>query len=407
MFKRAVGPALAGMWMCAAMMSMASAQMVGVEVVPNNGVSNILFGTSVGIYGDIAAVGAAFDNGNRGSVYVYQRNGSAWPYQATLVPSEAIVGDQVGAYTEVYGNQVFAGSPAHGTAMGPYPGAVFVFQQNGSTWTETQMLQANPPVGGGRFGARYAVDGTTLIISGTNTSSQAIAYIFTNTGGGHWTQTGTLQPAEGGDFGTHVSISGNVAVIGAAGGLNGASAATGVAYVFTRSGGVWTETTRLTGVTSVAGDQFGTSVSVSGDTIVVGAPHESVSGSTKGVAHVYKYSSGSWNEVTQLFAADGMSGNTFGKDVRVCGQRVFVGSSNLSQGSNSAEGAVYQWNNVGGVWTPQGEFTLPAPGSSNAYFGDHLGVSASGLIVGAPFISQAYVYPGGCAVDPVYHDGFE
>lgn len=405
MFKRAVGPALAGWCMCAAM-STASAQMVGVEVVPNNGLTGILFGTSVGISGDIAAVGAAFANGNRGAVYVYARNGTAWPYEATLVPSEGIVGDQVGAYTEVYGNQVFAGSPAHGTAMGPYPGAVFVFTRNGSAWTETQMLQANPPVGGGRFGARYAVDGTTLIISGTNASSQKIAYVFTNQGG-TWTQTGTLQPAEGGDFGTHVSISGNVAVIGAASGLNGASVPTGVAYVFTRSGGVWTETTRLTGVTSLTGDQFGTSVSVAGNTIVVGAPHEAVGGTTRGAAHVYKYTGSAWNEVAQLTAPDGVSGNTFGKDVRACRNRAFVGASNLSQGGNSSEGAVYRWDEIGGVWTFQDEFTLPSPGRSNAYFGDHLGVSSTGLIVGAPFIDQAYVYMEGCAPDPVYKDGFE
>lgn len=405
MFKHSVKPAWAGLCLYACA-SIASAQMVGVEVVPNNGLTGILFGTSVGISGDVAAVGASFANGNRGAVYVYERNGSAWPYSATLVPNENIVGDQVGAYTEVQGNQVFAGSPAHGTASGPYPGAVFVFTRNGGTWTETQMLQPNPIVDGGRFGARYAVDGTTLVISGTATGGAKIAYVFTNQGG-TWTQTGTLQPAEGGDFGTHVSISGNVAVIGAANGLNGASAQTGVAYVFTRTGGTWSETTRLSGVTSVAGDQFGTSVSVSGNRIVVGAPRESIGGTRKGAAHVFGFSGGAWNEITQLSAIDGMSGNTFGKDVRVCGQRIFVGSSNLSQGGNSSEGAVYQWNEIGGVWTSQGEFTLPSPGRSNAYFGDHLGVSANGLIVGAPFIDQAYVYPNGCAVDPVYHDGFE
>jgi hypothetical protein len=72
--------------------------MTGVEVVPNNGVTGILFGTSVGIWGDVAAVGAAFADGNRGAVYVYRRNGTAWPYEATLVPAENIVGDQVGAY---------------------------------------------------------------------------------------------------------------------------------------------------------------------------------------------------------------------------------------------------------------------------------------------------------------------
>ena len=93
--------------------------------------------------------------------------------------------------------------------------------------------------------------------------------------------------------------------------------------------------------------------------------------------------------------------------MRVCGQRIFAGSSNFSQGSDSAEGVVYQWNEISGVWTSQGSFTLPAPGRSNAYFGDHLSVSATGLIVGAPFADQAYVYAGGCAVDPIYHDGFE
>jgi hypothetical protein len=68
---------------------------------------------------------------------------------------------------------------------------------------------------------------------------------------------------------------------------------------------------------------------------------------------------------------------------------------------------VYRWDGSGASWTQTSEFTLPAPGQSNAYFGDHLGVSASGLIVGAPFADQAYVYAGGCAVDPIYGDGFE
>lgn len=406
MSNRAAGPILAGLAMYAGAVSSAAAQMGGVQLIPNNGVSGILFGTSVGIASDVAAVGAAFDNGNRGAVYVYARNGSAWPYQATLVPVESIVGDQVGAYTEAYGNQVFAGSPAHGSASGPYPGAVFVFTRNGTTWAETQMLQPDPIVDHGRFGARYAIDGTTLVINGTNAGNQKIAFLFTNQGG-QWTQTGTLQPTEGGDFGTHISISGNVVVVGAAGGLNGSAVKTGVAYVFTRSGGAWSETTRLTGSTSALNDQFGTSVSVSGDTIVVGAPYETVGGVKRGAAHVYRNTGSAWDELPLLSAADGVSGNTFGKDVRVCGDRIFVGSSNLSIGGNSAQGAVYQWNEIGGVWTSQGEFTLPAPGRSNAYFGDHLGVSATGLVVGAPFIDQAYVYEGGCAVDPVYRDGFE
>jgi hypothetical protein len=147
---------------------------------------------------------------------------------------------------------------------------------------------------------------------------------------------------------------------------------------------------------------------VSGDTIVVGAPNEKVDGIKRGAAHVYKFNGTSWIEVAPLlFASDGISGNTFGKDVRVCDKRIFVGLSNLAVGVNSAQGAVYQWNEVAGDWTSQGSFTLAPPGRSNAYFGDHLGVTSNGLVVGAPFMDRAFVYPGACAVDPVYHDGFD
>lgn len=385
---------------------LATAQMVGVEVVPDGGVTGILFGTSVGISGDIAAVGAAFDGGGRGSVSVYTRGDGSWPYQATLTAAEGLASDQLGYFAEVHGNQVFAGSPFHGTEMGPYPGAVFVFTQDGSNWSETQVIEATPPIDGGFFGARFALDGSTLLVSGTDANGQAIVYVFADQGG-QWTQTGTLQPSEGGDFGSHISISGNVAVVGAEVGLNSSGVQTGVAYVFTRSGNIWTETTRLESPSSFFGALFGISVSVSGETIVVGAANELVGGVEQGAVHVFQDSGGTWSEVALLSADDGESGNTLGKDVRVCGQRIFAGSSNFSEGSNSAEGAVYQWDETNGVWTSQGEFTLPPPGRSNAYFGDHLGVSATGLIVGAPFADEAYVYENGCVVDSIYQNGFD
>lgn len=406
MWKYAARKGWVGMSVYVVAMPLATAQMVGVEVVPNDGVTGILFGTSVGISGDIAAVGAAFDGGGRGSVSVYTRGNGTWPYQATLTAAESLVSDQLGYFTEVHGNQVFAGSPSHGTDMGPYPGAVFVFTQDGSNWSETQVIEATPPIDGGYFGARFAVDGATLLVSGTDGNGQAIVYVFADEGG-QWTQTGTLQPSEGGDFGSHISISGDVAVVGADAGMNGSGVQTGVAYVFTRSGNTWTETTRLESASSFFGAQFGMSVSVSGGTIVVGAPNEVVGSVHQGAAHVFQNIGGTWSEVALLAADDGESGNTLGKDVRVCGQRIFAGSSNFSEGSNSAEGAVYEWDETNGVWTSQGEFTLPPPGRSNAYFGDHLGVSTTGLIVGAPFADEAYVYENGCVSDPIYQNGFD
>lgn len=381
----------------------------GVMVHPADGRTGLLFGTSVAIAGDMAVVGASFDanagNGQAGSVFVYRRNGAAWPQETRLVANDSLVGDNLGAYVEAQENLVFAGAPPHGAISGPKTGAVYVFaRDSGGVWTQAQELVPNPAVDNGRFGLRFAVQNDTLLVNGTASGGQQVVYEFTRQAG-VWVQTGTLAPLEGGNFGTHISLDHDVAVIGAASAPNDAAVTSGIAYVFTRNNGLWTQTARLMASDGAAGDQFGFSVSVSGDTAIVGAFQDDVgSFANQGSAHVFHRGAGGWAFVTTLLAPDGIGNDGFAKDVRICEKRIYVGASNRSEGGNSKQGVVYRWDDVGGTWTYTDKFTLPTPGLSNALFGDHLGISPTALVVGAPFAGQAYVYDGGCAVDMVFGD---
>jgi hypothetical protein len=382
----------------------------GVKVSPADARTGLLCGTSVAVGGKIAAVGASFDangnNGQAGSVFVYVQDGASWPQQIRLLADDDQVGDNLGSYVEVQDNEVFAGAPPHTKPGGTNAGAVYVFARDGNgAWTQAQELVPDPAIASGRFGQRFAVQNDRLLVNGKANGGQQVVYEFSRLAG-VWTQTGSFAPLQGGNFGSHIALDQNVAVVGAASAPNDAAVTSGVAYVFNRGGdGLWTQTARLQAPDGAAGDQFGFSVSIWRDTAVVGAYQDNVgSFADQGSAHVFKRGPGGWAFLTTLLAPDGIGGDGFGKDVRICENRVYVGASNRSEGVNSQEGVVYRWDYVGGVWTYMDKFTLPAPGLSSALFGDHLGIGANALIVGAPFKDRAFVYDGGCAVDAVFGD---
>lgn len=388
----------------------AQAMSDGVLVHPADNRVGLLFGTSVAISGDLVAIGAASDanagNGTAGAVFLYRRNGAAWPQETRPVANDSGVGDNLGAYVEAQGDEVFAGAPPHApTAGGIKSGAVYVFARGSDgNWTQAQELLPNPPAANGRFGQRFVVQNDTLLVNGIASSGQAVVYQFTRQGG-QWFQTDTLAPQQGGNFANHISLDRDVAVFGASSAPNDSGFTSGVAYVFTRANGLWSQTARLMAPDGASGDSFGFSVSVSGDTAVVGAYRDDVGTFVdQGSAHVFRRGSNGWAFVTTLLAPDGIGGDGFGKDVRICDKRIYVGASNRSEGGNSKQGVVYRWDSVGGTWTYADKFTMPAPGLSNALFGDHLGVSATGLVVGTPFADEAYVYDGGCAVDAIFGD---
>ena len=129
------------------------------------------------------------------------------------------------------------------------------------------------------------------------------------------------------EFGYSVAISGDTALVGALHDTVGSNANQGSAYVFVRSGGSWTQQARLTASDGATNNYFGYSVAISGDTALVGAYYATVSGKVaQGAAYVFVRSGTTWSQQTKLVAPDGAAGDLFGDSVAISGDTALVGA---------------------------------------------------------------------------------
>jgi hypothetical protein len=179
------------------------------------------------------------------------------------------------------------------------------------------------------------------------------AYIFKRNGEG-WTQKAKLlpyNPMAWDEFGGSVSISGNYAMVGAICD-DTAGEDSGAAYIFERIGDDWTQRAKLTPSDLDAdGDHFGNSVSIDGDYVVVGASLDDDMGKDSGAAYIYKREGLSWFLQVKLTAPDGNEGDNFGHGVSISGGYVIIGAPNDDDnGENS--GSVYIFKRNGTIWTP-------------------------------------------------------
>ena len=168
-----------------------------------------------------------------------------------------------------------AGAPFDDNVGTINQGAAYVFTRSGTTWTEQQKLTA--PDGGANdlFGTSVAIDVDTLVAGAPagGTTDSGAAYVFTRSGT-DWTPQAKLTASDGaaGDqFGLSVGIEGDTAVVGSPIARVGANLARGAAYVFTRDGTIWNEFQKLVASDGAVGDLFGFSVAIDGNTIVAGA----------------------------------------------------------------------------------------------------------------------------------------
>ena len=148
--------------------------------------------------------------------------------------------------------------------------------------------------------------------------------------------------AVGDQFGTSVSISGDVAVVGAVRD-DAPLSNSGSAYIFRFTGLSWVQEAKLTASDGAADDQFGTSVSISGDVIVVGAFFDDDNGRFSGSAYVFQEPPGGWvtmTETAKLTASDGAAGDLFGFSVSVSGDVAVVGAQ-LHDDNGTASGSAY------------------------------------------------------------------
>ena len=200
--------------------------------------------------------------GDAGAVYPITVD--PWILQQTLTPSDGGNGDYFGGVVSIDGNTAVIGAFRRSIGANLNQGAAYVFTRNGTVWTQQQELTAPDGAAHDHFGVSVSLSGDTVVVSapakavGANTF-QGAAYVFTRSAG-VWTQQALLTSSDGAasdDFGASVSLSGDTVVVGADFAATGSNTAQGAAYVFTRSGGVWTQQQKLTASDGAKSDNFG------------------------------------------------------------------------------------------------------------------------------------------------------
>lgn len=307
------------------------------------------------------------------------------------------------------GNTFAAGYRSYGfdgvDGVGIYVGA-------GSTWTPQAFLEGDTPHSG--FGSALALVGDVLIVNEPAGGGTAgICGVYSRSGS-TWSQIATLQPVEGAaddGFCTALSIDGDTLLIGAPGANTGIETDAGAAYVYVRSGAVWTEQARLVAPLVASGAQFGASVAVHGNTAVVGAVNGPPGESTRGAAYVYARTGNTWTVQATLQDLAGSVPGDFGYRVGISGSedKVLVAAP-VGAPDRPNDGIVYAFAFDGTTWSASGTiegsppFEPPAGGDQ---FGMSISFSGDTFAIGAPNdgISGA-VYVGSSA-ETIFANGFD
>ena len=355
------------------------------KVTASDGAGGDRFGTTVAVSGATALVGAPYATVGgidlQGAAYVFTESGGTWTQTQKLTASDGTLGDGFGNSVALDGTTALIGADSVNVGVG----AAYVFTESGGTWTQTQELSVSGGVSGDNFGSSVALDGTTALVGafGVN-NTQGAAYVFDDSGG-TWNQTQELTAADGtaaDQFGWSVALSGTTALVGA----NNASTASGhvgAVYVFDDSGGTWSQAQKLTASDGTNYCYFGDSVALVGTTALVGSSAAPVGGNDNvGAAYVFTESGGTWTQSAKLSAANPQIGSSFGDSVALVGTTALVGADQAVVGTTLLQGAAYVFTESGGTWTQTRELTA-SDGARYDDFGASVALSGTTALIGA------------------------
>ena len=350
--------------------------------------------------GNTAIVGGKADNGFNGAAWIYTRSGGVWTQQGTKLIGTGNIGiaqQGVSVALSADGNTAIVG----GDRDNSFAGAAWVFTRSGSTWTQ----QGAKLVGTGAIGSQPAsqghsvslsADGNTAIVGGFGDNSFAGAtWVFTRSGG-VWTQQGTKLVGTGAvgialQDRSALSADGNTIIVGGSNDNN----SVGAAWIFTRSGSSWTQQSKLvgTGAEGLAKQGHSVSLSADGNTAVVGGYTDN---NFAGAAWVWTRSSGTWTQRSKLVGSGAAGSANQGISVTLSAD----GNTAMLGGyvDNNEIGAVWVFTRSGDTWIQQRSKLVGTLASTSARQGTSVSLSADGntAITGGPFdngsVGAAWVF---------------
>ena len=391
------------------------------KLTDDDGADDDEFGYSVAIDGNTAVVGAPGSNSNAGAAYVFvfteaDDDDGVWSQAAKLTASVPAANDEFGISVAIDGETIVVGAHQNDADENDNDeGAAYVFTRVSGIWGQKAKLTASGAAENDEFGISVAVHGETVVVgahldnANDDDADSGAAFVFTKPGNSGWanaTETAKLTASDGvanDKFGISVSLDDDTVVVGAhqpqyeESGAN-VEVGPGAAYVFTKPAtGGWTDNTegaKFTAPDGAANDEFGVSVAIDVDAVVVGAHlHDVGANANAGAAYVFTRdsNSGKWGQPLKLTASNGHADDGFGNSVAVDGNTAVVGAY-LDDRDNAARdtGSTYVFARKLGVWSQTLNLAGPGP-DQNDRLGYSVAVDDGTLLAGAP---QDEIDPG-------------
>ena len=315
---------------------------------------------SVDIDGEVIVVGSQYDNPKglvSGSVYVVERSAGSWNQSPKLTALDTDAGDLLGRAVDVRGSQMVISAPGVGGIVGAYGGvingigAAYLFNRepNGQ-WTQVAKLSAKDPLPGNEFGSAVAISASSVLVGMKLDDAPAnnigALYVFKKDGTGIWNEVAKIHASDSSAdafFGSTLSVSGSHLIVGAPGAVNDRwTSSSGAAYVFEDDGfGNWTQIEKLVPDGPLV-EGFGSSISLDGSMAVIGAYRgDSRIGTATNAVYVFERDvAGQWNQLAKLESKKPAGEEAFGMGIATNGSSVFVAAQKLL-GNGYVSGKVY------------------------------------------------------------------
>ncbi|MFT5489908.1 MAG: hypothetical protein ACI8V5_000247 [Limisphaerales bacterium] len=321
--------------------------------------------------------------------------------QSKSVAGDSGEADWLGYSVAIHGDFMVAGA-WRDNDLGDDSGSAYVFQRRpglNDAWDQVAKLNASDGAAGDSFGRSVAIEGDTVVVGADRNDdagdSSGSVYVFQRNQGGpdQWEQVVKLVAADatpGSQFGWSVSLSGDTLVVGSFQDDISGRPDAGSAYIFERnqpSENDWGQSRKLIALDGASDDWFGASVSVNGDLVLIGAPADADNGDDSGSAYLFgrnQSGGGQWGLVRKLLASDGSADDWFGWSVDIAGGFAAIGAYR-DDGAAVDSGSAYVFDrNEGGAdqWG-QSARLLAADGEINDLFGFSVSVDGDNVVVGA------------------------
>lgn len=353
------------------------------KIIASDGEAEDYFGNAVSISGDNLVVGAYSNNGIMGAVYIYDSNGDgSWSNEQKLFASDSSLYAGFGYSVSLSDKHLVVGTKISES--------VYLYEKNiNGEWIDEQIITASDVQDYDRFGNTVSIYGDYLAVGSQNTAMTSFTgsvYVYQKLADGTWGNEQKITASDGNlydRFSYSIALSDNHLVVGAKDN-NSMGSKSGSVYVYERdSNGVWGNEQKLSAYDGEENDEFGCSVSISGDYLVVGSIRADATGVDSGAAYIFrKNSAGIWVHEQKLTANDLFEYDLFGASVSISGGLIVVGSyRDDDKGIGSGSTYLYRKGD-NGLWAEDQKF-LASDGSSFDEFGKFVNISEGNIAIGA------------------------